>query len=122
MLSRVQQVNAYKSWEQYHPQTTSRPGVWDRKHLGSVVQHVLFPSMLKKPPGLHAKPPAPRPRAPPTTHPPCQPQALAARLRPESLPAYEVLYKSAEELAARREEQRRMAEEARLKVGHGLKV
>ncbi len=44
------------------------------------------------------------------------PQALAARLRPESLPAYEVLYKSAEELAVKREEQRRMAEEARLKV------
>ncbi|KAL4440425.1 hypothetical protein ABPG75_003426 [Micractinium tetrahymenae] len=53
----------------------------------------------------------------PTFRPAIDPKslALAARLRPESLPAYEVLYKTAEELAAKREEQRRMAEEARLK-------
>ncbi|KAL4431755.1 hypothetical protein ABPG77_002971 [Micractinium sp. CCAP 211/92] len=53
----------------------------------------------------------------PTFRPAIDPRslALAARLRPESLPAYEVLYKSAEELAVKREEQRRMAEEARLK-------
>lgn len=44
-------------------------------------------------------------------------QALAARMRPESLPAYEVLYKTAEEIAAKREELRRAAEAAKLKVG-----
>ena len=44
-------------------------------------------------------------------------QALAARLRPAALPTYEILYKTAEESAARREEQRRMAEAAKLKVG-----
>lgn len=44
-------------------------------------------------------------------------QALAARLRPESLPAYEVLYKTAEEQAARREMMQRQAEAAKLKVG-----
>lgn len=45
------------------------------------------------------------------------PQALAARVRPESLPAYELLYKTAEEIAAKRDEQRRAAEAAQLKVG-----
>lgn len=44
---------------------------------------------------------------------------LAARMRPESLPAYEVLYKTAEEIAAKREELRRAAEAAKLKVGRG---
>lgn len=38
-------------------------------------------------------------------------------MRPESLPAYEVLYKTAEELAAKREELQRAAEAAKLKVG-----
>lgn len=47
------------------------------------------------------------------------PQMLAARMRPESLPAYEVLYKTAEEIAAKREELRRAAEAAKLKVGRG---
>ena len=44
-------------------------------------------------------------------------QALAARLRPAALPTYEILYKTAEESAARREEQQRAAEAAKLKVG-----
>ena len=48
---------------------------------------------------------------------PVLPQALAARVRPESLPAYEVLYKTAEEIAAKREDLRRAAEAAQLKVG-----
>ncbi len=38
-------------------------------------------------------------------------------MRPESLPAYEVLYKTAEEIAAKREDLRRAAEAAQLKVG-----
>lgn len=37
-------------------------------------------------------------------------------MRPESLPTYELLYKTAEEQAARREEQRRVAEVAKLKA------
>ncbi|PRW39076.1 expressed ef-hand domain-containing isoform A [Chlorella sorokiniana] len=41
--------------------------------------------------------------------------ALAARVRPESLPAYEVLYKTAEEIATKREDLRRAAEAAKLK-------
>ena len=44
-------------------------------------------------------------------------QALAARIRPPTLPAHELLYKTAEEQAAKREEARRAAEEAKLKVG-----
>ncbi|PSC72051.1 expressed ef-hand domain-containing [Micractinium conductrix] len=42
-------------------------------------------------------------------------QALAARIRPPTLPAHELLYKTAEEQAAKREEARRAAEEAKLK-------
>jgi len=37
-------------------------------------------------------------------------------VRPESLPTYEVLYKTAEELAAKRDEMRRAAEAAKLRV------
>lgn len=54
-------------------------------------------------------------------HVPTALQVLAARLRPAALPAHEVLYKTAEEIAAKREEMRRAAEEAKLKV-RGLAV
>lgn len=58
---------------------------------------------------------SPAHRANSTHHLPSWQQAMAARMRPETLPAHEALYRSAEELAAKREALRRAADAAELK-------
>jgi hypothetical protein len=57
-------------------------------------------------------------------------QLIAARLRPENLPAYEVLYKTAGEVEHKREERKKLQEMAQMEVGrldwaaqqHGLRL
>ncbi len=44
-------------------------------------------------------------------------QLIAARRRPDNLPAYEVLYKTAEEVEHKREEKKKLQEMAQMEVG-----